>query len=141
MKTYQARHKDINHNWHLIDAKGEILGRMATKVATLLIGKNKVGYTPHMDSGDFVVVINAKDVEVTGRKESQKVYRGHSGYPKGFKEVSFNKLMTENPSRIIEKAVNGMLPDNRLKTVRMKRLKVFADSKQPYEDKFREVKK
>jgi len=121
----------------LIDAKDEVLGRLATKIASLLIGKHKTNYSAHMDSGDYVVVINASKVLVTGKKASQKVYRSHSGYPGGFKEVSYEKMMTEHPERIIIHAVSGMLPKNRLHDKRLLRLKVFEDLKHPYEEKFK----
>ncbi|OGM28062.1 50S ribosomal protein L13 [Candidatus Woesebacteria bacterium RIFCSPLOWO2_01_FULL_39_61] len=140
MKTYQPKAKDINRNWHLIDAKGKVLGRMSTEIAILLMGKHKATFAKHMDTGDYVVVINAKEVELTGKKPTQKVYRGHSGYPGGFKEVKISKLFERFPGRIIEKAVAGMLPDNRLKKGRMGRLKIFTDDKHPYGDKFKNQK-
>ena len=137
MKTYQPKHKDIKRDWHLVDAKDAVLGRMATKIAHTLMGKHKVKFSKHMDMGDCVVVINAKDVKVTGKKADQKVYYKHSGYPGGLKEVKFSKLIKENPTRIIELAVKRMLPDNRLRDPRMRRLKVFADNKHPYGEKFK----
>ncbi|KKU12326.1 MAG: 50S ribosomal protein L13 [Candidatus Woesebacteria bacterium GW2011_GWA1_45_8] len=137
-KTYQPKVKEIKRAWHLIDAKGEVLGRLATRVATLLIGKHKADYSAHLDSGDFVVIINAGNIVLTGKKASQKKYFSHSGYPGGFKEVSFEKLFSQNPSRVIELAVWGMLPDNRLKKVRMQRLKVFKADEHSYQDKFKE---
>lgn len=136
MKTYQPNHKTVVHEWHLMDAKDQVLGRMASKVATLLMGKHKVDYAPQMDMGDYVVVINASEVKVTGKKEEQKVYYRHSGYPGGFKEIAFSKLKKEQPEKIIELAIKRMLPKNRLKDKRMARLKVFADDKHPYGDKF-----
>ena len=135
MKTYQPKPKDIKRNWHLVDAKDEVLGRAASQIAMLLMGKNKADYCAHLDSGDFVVVINAEKIKVTGKKAEQKVYRGHSGYPGGFKEVSFAKVLKEHPQRIIEHAVDGMLPDNRLKKDRMARLKVVVGDKNPYDKK------
>lgn len=140
MKTYQPKQKDIKRVWHLIDAKGKVLGRLCTEVAQLLIGKGKVTYTTHLDMGDYVVVINAKDVVLTGAKMANKVYQSHSGYPGGFKEVKVQKMMDEMPTRIIEKAVYGMIPTNRLTDKRMNRLKVFKSDKHPYEKKFREEK-
>jgi len=137
MKTYQPKKKEVKRNWHIIDAKGEVLGRMATKAASLLTGKTKTTYSAHMDMGDHVVVINAKDIKLTGKKSSQKVYRRHSGYPGGFKEVSFEKMKKEHPGRIISLAVSGMLPDNRLKKARMLRLKIIQGDKNPYESKFK----
>src|SRR5258706_15972311 len=108
-----------------MDAKGATLGRMATQIATYLMGKHKPTYSAHMDSGDYVVVINAKDVEVTGNKRKQKVYISHSGYPGGFKERSFEKMITEQPAKVIEYTVWGMLPGNRLRDKRMNCVKVF----------------
>ena len=137
MKTYQPSHKTVVREWHLIDAKDAVLGRMASKVATLLMGKHKVDYAPQMDMGDYVVVINAQAVKVTGKKEEQKVYYRHSGYPGGFKEIKLAKLRKEQPAKIIELAVKRMLPTNKLKDKRMARLKVFADDKHSYEDKFK----
>ena len=135
-KTYQPKQKEIKKAWHLIDAKGEVLGRLASKVAILLMGKQKSTYSTHMDSGDNVVVINAEKIITTGKKAEQKVYRSHSGYPGGFKEVSFEKMSKEHPNRIIEFAVSGMLPDNRLKSDRMARLHVTKGLKHKYESNF-----
>jgi len=135
-KTYQPKVKEMKKAWHLIDAKGQVLGRLATKVATFLIGKHKADYSAHLDSGDFVVVINASRVELTGKKALQKKYYRHSGYPGGFKEISFEKLFSQKPERVIELAVSGMLPDNRLKKDRMKRLNVFAKEENPYKNRF-----
>lgn len=135
MKTYQPKQKEIKRSRHLIDAKDKILGRMATEVAGLLMGKHKANYSAHMDSGDFVVVVNAEKVELTGRKKQQKLYRRHSGYPGGFKEIKFAQMRKEHPERIIEYAVSGMLPDNRLKKDRMARLKIVVGEKNPYDKK------
>jgi large subunit ribosomal protein L13 len=134
-KTYQPKVKEIKRDWHLINAEDQVLGRLATKAATYLMGKHKADYSAHLDSGDFVVVINAKEVEISGKKAQQKKYFSHSGYPGGFKEVSFEKLFSQNPERVIELAVSGMLPDNRLKKARMERLKVFANEEHPFKDK------
>lgn len=134
-KTYQPKAKEIKRNWHLIDAKDATLGRMATKIATFLMGKHKPTYSAHMDSGDYVVVLNAKDVQVTGNKRKQKVYISHSGYPRGYKERSFEKMISESPAKVIEYTVWGMLPDNRLRDKRMNRLKVFAGEEHKYGDK------
>ena len=136
MKTYQPKKKEVKREWHLIDADGQVLGRMATGISKLLMGKHKPKYASHIDMGDYVVVLNASKVELTGRKKDQKVYRGHSGYPGGFKEVSFQKMIQEHPERVIEKAVSGMLPGNRLKQNRMRRLLVSADKRNPYRSKF-----
>ena len=141
MKTYQPKHKDIKRNWHMIDAENEVLGRMSTKLATLLMGKHKPVYSDHMDMGDYVVVVNAEKVKVTGKKRKQKVYQKHSGYPGGFKKVSFEKMITEHPERVIELAVSRMLPGNRLRDKRMRRLKVFAGASHTYKNKFEDIKK
>ena len=134
-KTYQPTQKQIKRNWHLLDAKDEVLGRISTKIVTLLMGKQKPDYSRHMDSGDFVVVVNSEKIKVTGRKTDQKVYRSHSGYPKGFKEVSFAKMIEEHPERVVYHAVAGMLPENRLKDKRLARLKLIIGDKNPYQEK------
>lgn len=136
MKTFQPKEKEVKREWHLVDAKDEVLGRLSTKVANLLTGKNKVSYSSHMDSGDYVVVINAEKVVVTGKKASQKVYRTHSGYPGGFKERSYSQMMEEHPERIVEHSVSGMIPDNKIKAQRMARLTVVAGPVNPLESKF-----
>jgi len=135
MKTYQPKKAEIKRTWKLVDVKGKILGRIASEIATHLIGKDKVGYSKHMEMGDYVVVVNASDVKVSGKKEKQKVYRRHSGYPGGLKEIKYIKMHNERPEWIIQNAVKGMLPDNRLKSIRLKRLKIFAGSEHPYQDK------
>lgn len=132
MKTFQPKVKEMKRSWHLIDADGKVLGRIATEIAKYLIGKHKATYSANLDSGDFVVVVNAEKVLVTGKKSSQKAYRRHSGYPHGFKERSYEQVMDTFPERIIEHAVSGMVPDNRLKKIRMGRLKVVAGSKNPF---------
>lgn len=137
MKTYQPKKNDIIRSWHLIDASDQVLGRLSTKIATFLMGKHKANYSANIDLGDNVVVINSELVKVTGNKFASKVYRSHSGYPGGFKETSYAKLSKEHPSRIIEFAVKGMLPDNRLKKVRMARLHVFKGKENKYENKFK----
>ena len=137
MKTYQLKAKEVKRAWHLIDAKDAVLGRLATRAAALLMGKLKVDYSPHIESGDYVVVVNAEKVKVTGKKAQQKLYRSHSGYPGGFKEVTYAKMSKEHPERIIEHAVSGMLPDNRLKKARMAMLKIIVGEKNPYVDKFK----
>ncbi len=139
MKTYQPKHKDIKRDWHLLDANGKVLGRLATEAVKILMGKHKANYSGHMDMGDNVVVINAEKVEVTGRKELQKSYFSHSGYPSGLKEVKYAAMKKKNPARIIELAVGGMLPKNRLRDKRLKRLRIYAGEKHDYGDKFKEV--
>jgi large subunit ribosomal protein L13 len=137
IKTYQPSSKEIKREWHLLDAKGQILGRLSTQIANFLIGKHKVGYSRHIDSGDFVVVINAEKIELTGKKKQQKVYRSHSGYPGGYKEVTFSKMIDEHPDRVIRFAVSGMLPDNRLKDRRLSRLKIVIGDKSPFKNKIK----
>lgn len=141
MKTYQPKEKEVTRNWYLIDVGGKVLGRSATQIATLLMGKHKPTYSGHMDMGDFVVVINAKDVQLTGRKKSQKVYYSHSGYPGGFKEVKFAQMIEEQPEKVIKLAVKRMLPKNRLQSKRMRRFKVFAGPNHSYKEKFKDASK
>ena len=129
-KTIQPKKADIKRNWHLIDAKDQVLGRISTQIVLFLMGKNKINYAPHMDMGDKVVVINAKKIRLTGKKEKQKLYRSHSGFPGGFKEVKFEQMKEKSPERIIEIAVRRMLPENRLRDKRMRRLFVFKNEKQ-----------
>ncbi|OGD63847.1 50S ribosomal protein L13 [Candidatus Beckwithbacteria bacterium RBG_13_42_9] len=137
MKSYNTQSKDIQRSWHLIDLKDKVLGREATKIASLLIGKKKLYYAPHLDCGDYVVVINAAQVKLTGKKELQKKYYRHSGYPGGFRVISYSEQKTKDPRRIIELAVSRMLPKNKLQKARLRRLKVCADEKHPYKDKFK----
>jgi len=133
MKTYSAKPKDIERKWYLIDAKDQVLGRMSTRIADLLRGKSKPIYTPHMDTGDFVVVINAEKVIVTGKKAEQKEYQRYSGYPGGLKKIPYRRMMDTHPERIIEHAVRGMIPHNRLGRAMIKKLKVYAGSNHPHE--------
>lgn len=135
MRTYSPKISEINHGWHLLDAKEEALGRLATKAARFLTGKHKPTYTPHLDSGDFVVVINAAKVKITGAKLEQKRYYRHSGYPGGFREITLEEQMAKDPTKVIHHAVAGMLPPNKLKDRRLVRLKIFIDNKHPYGDK------
>jgi len=123
-KTYQPKGSIMKRKVHRIDAEGKVLGRLASNIAVLLIGKHKPNYSAHMDSGDFVEVVNASKFVLTGKKTEQKVYRRHSGYPGGFKEVSFTKMFETRPVKIIYNAVSGMLPDNRLKAKRLSRLSI-----------------
>ncbi len=133
MKTYTVKLSDIEPQWHVIDASGRTLGRLATEVATLLMGKHKPIYTPHLNTGDFVVVTNAAKVRVTGKKAQQKVYYRHSGYPGGFRSTTFNRMMETHPTRAIEYAVKGMLPKNRLGRDMLKRLKVYSGDTHPHQ--------
>jgi len=131
MKTYSAKASEIRRERHVIDAEDKILGRLATEVARLLMGKHKPMFSRNLDVGDFVVVINAAKVRVTGNKAKQKFYYRHSGYPGGFKSISYEKLMQTKPTRVVEHAVKGMLPHNRLGASMMKKLKVYAGASQP----------
>lgn len=124
-KTFSLRTEDTSREWFLIDAADIPLGRTATKIANLLIGKSKVTYTPHVDNGDYVVVINAQNLVVTGDKETDKVYYSHSGYPGGISDETLREARIKYPERIIEKAVKGMIPKNKLAAGRMARLRVF----------------
>lgn len=124
-KTYSQKPSEVVRNWHLVDASEIPLGRLSTVIAKLLIGKDKPTYTPHIDAGDYVVVINAKEVPVTGNKELQKVYYRHSGFPGGIKDARLEEVREKFPERIIEHSVKGMLPKNKLQAERMTRLRVF----------------
>jgi len=132
VKTYSTKTSDIERKWHVIDASGKVLGRLATRIASLLMGKHKPIFSHNLDVGDFVVVINADKVLVTGSKVKQKLYYRHSGYPGGLKSVSLEKMMQTNPTRVIEHAVKGMLPHNRLGAEMMKKLKVYVGDTHPH---------
>ena len=132
MKTYSAKPADIHHDWFVIDASGKTLGRMAAEIAHRLRGKHKPEYTPHMDTGDYIVVINAEKVAVTGNKGEGKIYHSHTGYPGGLKSISFNKLIDKAPERAIQSAVKGMLPRNPLGREMFRKLKVYAGSEHPH---------
>ncbi len=125
MKTYRAKLEDIKRANHTIDASGQVLGRLAVQAASLLMGKNKAIFSRNIDTGDFVTVVNAEKVIVTGKKPEQKMYYRHSGYPGGFRETSFDEMIGTHPERVIEFAVKGMLPTNKLRARMMKRLRVY----------------
>jgi len=131
MKTYSAKPVDIKREWHVIDASGKVLGRLSTQVAGLLMGKHKPIFSRNLDTGDFVIVINAAKVRVTGNKAKQKLYYRHSGYPGGLKSVSLEKMMQTNPAWVIEHAVKGMLPHTRLGASMMKKLEVAVGDTHP----------
>ena len=131
MKTYSAKTKQVPQNWLLLDASGQTLGRMAAEIASRLRGKHKAEFTPHVDTGDYVVVINAEKVAVTGNKSKDKLYHSHSGYPGGLKSVSFENLQKKAPERIIQLAVKGMLPRTPLGRTMFKKLKVYAGGDPP----------
>jgi len=132
VKTYSLKVSEIKREWHVIDATDQVLGRLATRVARLLMGKHKPIFSRNLDVGDYVVVINAEKVRVTGNKAKQKVYYRHSGYPGGLKSVTYDKLMQTNPTRVIEHAVEGMLPHNRLGARMMKKLRVYVGDAHPH---------
>lgn len=132
-KTFSQKPADINRRWILIDAKDATLGRLSTEIAKYLIGKYKPTYTPHVDGGDYVVVINASEVPVTGAKETDKIYYRHSGFPGGLKEVQLKEVREKYPERVIESAVKGMLPKNKLAKERMARLRIFPGAEHAHE--------
>jgi large subunit ribosomal protein L13 len=132
MKTYFANNENTEHNWYLVDASNKVLGRLATQIAKYLRGKHKPEFTPHADAGDYIVVINAAEIRVTGNKTQDKKYYTHSGYPGGIKEVTFEKLKAKDPVRIIENAVKGMLPKNPLGRDMIRKLKVYAGAEHPH---------
>jgi len=132
MKTTTLKPTDIKRAWHLVDLDGQILGRVAVEIATLLIGKGKVLNGSHLDQGDYVVAINSDKLSFTGKKLTDKVYYSHSGFPGGFKEISLQQLMTKDSRKVIEKAVKGMLPKDKHQQNRQRRLKIFTNDKHPY---------
>lgn len=132
MKTFSAKPEETVHSWLLIDAKGKVLGRLASEIARRLKGKHKPEYTKHIDTGDSIVVINAADVQVTGRKAKDKLYYRHSNYPGGLKTEAFEDLVARRPERIIELAVKGMLPKNPLGRAMLRKLKIYAGSAHPH---------
>ena len=133
MKTYQAKPGEVERAWVLIDATDQVLGRVASTAAQILKGKHKPQYTPHVDMGDFVVIINASKIKVTGAKAAQKTYFSHSGYPSGLKEESFSRAMERHPERVVERAVKGMLPKTTLGRAQGKKLKVYASENHPHQ--------
>jgi len=133
VRTYSAKASDIQREWWVVDAAGQTLGRMATRIATILRGKHKPMYTPHMDCGDHVIVINAGKIQVTGKRLDQKVYYRHSGYPGGLKSITLRDQLQKHPTRAIQLAVRGMLPKNRLGRQMIKKLRVYASDTHPHE--------
>lgn len=131
--TYSAKKHEVPREWFVIDASGQTLGKLAVQVANMLRGKHKPTYTPHVDAGDFVIVINAEKITVSGKKRIQKKYIHHTGYPGGFRSISFKDLQAKHPDRIILKAVKGMLPHNRLGRQLLKKLKVYAGDRHPHQ--------
>lgn len=132
MKTYSQKASEVQRDWHIVDATGQTLGRLATQIAVLLRGKHKPTFSPNLDGGDFVVVINAEKVHLTGRKVDQKMYYRHSNYPGGFKAVPFRRMMANHPDRILRFAVKGMLPKTRLGRQQITKLKIYSGAKHPH---------
>lgn len=138
--TKPIKRKEVKRGWHIVDLKGKILGRAVSQITSFLQGKHKVYYTPYLDVGDYVVVVNARYVKLSGRKEENKVYTRYSGYPGGLKKITFRELIDKDPSKVIRYAVKGMLPKNKLRDKRLGRLFVYPDENHPYKDKFKKVK-
>jgi large subunit ribosomal protein L13 len=132
MKTYSAKPKEIEQRWFLVDAEGETLGRLATRIADTLRGKRKPEYTPHIDTGDFVVVVNAEKIAVTGAKRENKIYYRHSGYPGGLRQRTLGEELERRPTEVLRKAVKGMLPRNRLARRQLTKLKIYAGPEHPH---------
>lgn len=132
LKHYNPSASDLNNRWRVFDADGKVLGRLASEIAMVLMGKHRADYVPHMASGDFVIVVNADKIELTGRKDEQKIYRRHSQYPGNLKEIPYSRMSERTPERIIELAVRGMLPKNKLGRKMLTRLKVYAGPEHPH---------
>jgi large subunit ribosomal protein L13 len=133
MKTWNAKPGEIDRLWYVVDAEGKTLGRLATQIADMLRGKGKPEYTPHVDTGDFVVVVNAEKIVVTGKKLDDKIYYRHSGYPGGLKSRSLREELARRPTEVLRKAVKGMLPRNRLARAQMRKLKIYVGPEHPHE--------
>ena len=133
MRTHSTKPSEIERQWYVVDAEGRTLGRLASEIAKILKGKHKPIYAPHLDTGDYVVVINARKIHVTGRKMDQKMYHRHSGYPGGLTSITLREQLKRHPTRVIRSAVKGMLPHNRLGRSMLKKLKVYADAAHPHE--------
>lgn len=136
-KTFVTKTAEVAHAWHTVDVSGKVLGRVVTSIVPLLTGKYKPIFSPSVDCGDYVVVINAEKVSVTGRKEEQKIYSHHTGYPHGFRQKNLSQTRAEHPRDIIVHAVTGMLPKNKLRPLWLKRLRVFVGTTHPYKEKFK----
>lgn len=132
MKTVSAKRETVTRKWYVVDATGKTLGRLCTEIANRLRGKHKPEFTPHVDTGDYVVVVNAEKIVVTGSKTTDKLYHHHSGYPGGIKSISFDRLLVKSPEMIIEKAVKGMMPKNKLSRAMLSKLKVYAGNDHPH---------
>ena len=132
MKTVSAKKESISREWYVVDATNKTLGRLSTAIANRLRGKHKPEYTPHVDTGDYIVVVNAEKVRVTGNKKTDKIYHHHTGYPGGIKSITFDKLIDKAPEQVIEKAVKGMMPKNKLSRSMLNKLKIYAGSAHPH---------
>jgi large subunit ribosomal protein L13 len=132
MKTYTVKAAEIQNDWHVIDAEGQVLGRLATQIATLLRGKHKPSFTPSLDTGDFVIVVNVEKIHLTGRKPQQKVYYRHSGYPGGLRETPYKMMLQKHPDRILRLAVRGMLPKTRMGRKQLTKLRIYAGPHHPH---------
>ncbi|MBC8588160.1 50S ribosomal protein L13 [Paratissierella segnis] len=139
MKSFMAKTEELERKWYVIDAEGKVLGRLATEVATILSGKNKPTYTPHVDTGDYVIIINAEKIKLTGRKLEQKNYSYHTGYPGGLKQIPYKDLIESKPEKIIELAVKGMLPKSSLGRNMIKKLKVYSGPEHKHEAQMPEI--
>lgn len=133
MRTFSAKAAETRRDWYVVDAQGQTLGRLASRIAPILRGKHKPTYTPHLDCGDFVIIVNAEKVRVTGRKLDQKLYHRHSGYPGGITSIDLRDLLASHPERVLQEAIRGMLPKNRLGRQMVKKLKIYAGSTHPHE--------
>ena len=133
MKTFSAKAHEVKRDWYIIDASNKTLGRLAAKIAHRLRGKHKAEYTPHVDTGDYIVVTNVETIKVTGRKFKDKIYYNHTGFPGGIKEITFEKLQAKHPERVLERAVKGMLPKNSLGRDMFRKLKIYVGSEHPHE--------
>ncbi len=132
MKTFMLRKEDVQRDWYVVDATGKTLGRLASEIARILMGKHKPTYTPHVDNGDFIIVVNAEKIHVTGKKLDKKIYYKHTGYMGHLKETTLREMLQKKPEEVIRLAVRGMLPKNKLRDRRMKRLKVYAGPEHPH---------
>ena len=141
MGTYSTKASDIERKWLVMDASGKTLGRLASEIASILKGKHKPIYSPHLDVGDYVIVVNAAEIKVTGNKLAQKIYYRHSGYPGGLKSITLGRMMETHPTRVIEYAVKGMLPHNRLGAAMFKKLKVYPGAEHPHQGQVKAIEK
>ena len=132
MKSYIAKPQEVERKWYVLDAEGKTLGRLASEAASILRGKKKPIYTPHVDTGDYVIIINAEKVEVTGKKRKEKIYKRHTGYPGGLREMTFEQMMEKHPTEVVRHAVKGMMPKGKLGRQMFKKLKVYAGPEHPH---------